>query len=82
MTIYRLTRRIHAALSGEGARVYGGRWNSPGFAVVYTAAEPALAVLETLVHLELDFDEMPTVYVMMGIELPDPWPESVLSSEL
>ena len=40
------------AFSGEGARLYGGRWNSPGHPVVYTASSRSLAVLEMLVHLD------------------------------
>lgn len=35
---------------GEGSRLSGGRWNSPGVAVVYLAGFRSLAVLETLVH--------------------------------
>ncbi|MCY3941671.1 MAG: RES family NAD+ phosphorylase [Gammaproteobacteria bacterium] len=38
-------------LSGEGARRYGGRWNSPGRAAVYLADSLALAGMELLVHL-------------------------------
>lgn len=40
------------AFSGEGARLYGGRWNSAGHPVVYTAGSRSLAVLEMLVHLD------------------------------
>jgi RES domain-containing protein len=40
------------AFRGEGARRYGGRWNSPGIAVVYTAESLSLAVLEILVHVD------------------------------
>lgn len=40
------------AFTGEGARLFGGRWNSPGTAVVYLSASQSLAVLELLVHLE------------------------------
>src|SRR5205814_1091186 len=41
-----------SAFTGEGARRYGGRWNSKGVAVVYTAASCSLAALEMLVHLQ------------------------------
>lgn len=51
---WRITKQEHAAsaFSGEGARLYGGRWNSPGVSLVYTAQSRALAALEMLVHLE------------------------------
>jgi RES domain-containing protein len=39
------------AFDGEGARLYGGRWNSPGRPAVYLADSRALAALEVLVHL-------------------------------
>ena len=39
------------ALSGEGARLYGGRWNSPGKSKVYLSTSRTLAALELLVHL-------------------------------
>src|SRR5581483_7913131 len=38
--------------SGEGARLFGGRYNGKGFAVVYTSSSVALAALEMLVHLQ------------------------------
>lgn len=37
--------------TGEGARISGGRWNSQGTPVLYTASSIALALLETVVHL-------------------------------
>lgn len=40
------------AFSGDGARLYGGRWNHPGRDMVYTASSVSLAALELLVHLE------------------------------
>lgn len=39
----------HDAFSGRGARLYGGRWNPRGIAVVYTSATLSLATLELLV---------------------------------
>jgi RES domain-containing protein len=40
------------AFDGEGARLYGGRWNGAGHPAVYLADTRALAALETLVHAE------------------------------
>ena len=45
-------RYAETAFSGEGARIYGGRWNSKGRAVVYASESISLAVLEQLVHVE------------------------------
>ena len=68
--VYRLVRgeRTREALSGEGARLYGGRWNPRGAAVVYASASRALAVLETFVHLTLEARSMR--FVLCTIELP------------
>jgi RES domain-containing protein len=68
--VYRLVRRERAAgaLSGEGARRYGGRWNPPGGAVVYAAESRALAVLETFVHLALEARVLR--FVLFTLELP------------
>jgi len=53
-TGWRLVKSKHAAqaFDGEGARLYGGRWNAPGTRMVYAAETAALAVLEMLVHLQ------------------------------
>ncbi|MGI0119632.1 RES family NAD+ phosphorylase [Zooshikella sp. RANM57] len=42
----------HEMLSGEGAYLFGGRWNSKGTRVVYLAESLALASMELLVHLK------------------------------
>lgn len=43
-------RRAATAFTGEGARLYGGRWSSPGVRVVYVSEHQSTAALETLVH--------------------------------
>jgi RES domain-containing protein len=43
--------RVKSAFTGEGARIYGGRWNSRGTAVIYVSEHESLAALELLVHL-------------------------------
>jgi RES domain-containing protein len=54
MRLWRICRLVHAAdaFSGEGARLYGGRWNSPGVRVVYSSTSLALAAVEAFVNLE------------------------------
>jgi RES domain-containing protein len=66
---------VHADLSGEGARRFGGRWNSPGRPVVYLAAEAALTVLEVRVHLDLPLELLPDDYVLLTIDTDDLQPE-------
>jgi RES domain-containing protein len=53
ITAARIVKAKYAtiAFDGEGARSAGGRWNSPGTAMVYAADSTALAALEMLVHL-------------------------------
>jgi RES domain-containing protein len=56
LRLYRVCRAKHARLDGLGAKSVGGRWNSPGRAVVYMAESISLAVLENLVHMaRVDF---------------------------
>jgi len=70
MILYRLCKCIYADdLSGSGARLYGGRWNSEGRAMLYTASSRSLAVLEALVHLSPT--NMPDDFCMLTIEAPD-----------
>ena len=64
-----MARAAYPALDGLGAELYGGRWNSRGRAVVYSASSPALAVLETLVHV--DPDDVPDDLRLMAIDLAD-----------
>ncbi len=71
MIVYRLCKAVHAALDGEGARLWGGRWNSPGRSMVYAAASPSLAVLEVLVHLDLPAELLPDDLTLLTIEIPD-----------
>ena len=80
MKVYRLARAPFAALDGEGARRYGGRWNSPGRPLVYAAASPSLAVLEILVHLDLPPELVPSDYRLLTIEVPDALPMAHLEA--
>lgn len=54
LTAWRITlaRYAETAFDGEGARRYGGRFNSPGTSVIYVSSSLALAMLEVLVHVD------------------------------
>ncbi|MSO99713.1 MAG: RES domain-containing protein [Acetobacteraceae bacterium] len=71
MDLWRLCRRPFADLTGEGARLFGGRWNTPGRPMVYLAEHPALAAMEVRVHLDLPFELLPADFVLMGVAIPD-----------
>lgn len=77
MKVYRLARRKYATdISGIGAKLNGGRWNSRGKKALYTAESISLALLEVAVHLGLDL--LPTDYCIIEIEFPDTAPIKVL----
>src|SRR5271157_887466 len=71
VSAWRIAKRKHArsAFSGEGARLYGGRWNSPGTAIIYTAESQSLAVLEILVHL--DSPELLKKYALFRVAIDE-----------
>ncbi|MGO8999491.1 MAG: RES family NAD+ phosphorylase [Polyangiaceae bacterium] len=69
MIAYRLCRRPFVALDGEGARLYGGRWNPKGVPMVYAASTLSLAALECLVHFSPN--ALPTNYVAVTIDVPE-----------
>lgn len=69
MRIWRIARSIWPPLAGEGARRRGGRWNSPGAAVVYASERLSLAALGLLVHVEPD--TVPPDLMSYEIDVPD-----------
>lgn len=70
MTIYRLSiEQYKDDLSGTGAKLFGGRWNTAGIPVLYTTENISLAVLEILVRTTIDL--IPLHYYLLKLELPD-----------
>jgi len=80
MILYRITNSKYADdLSGNGARLYGGRWNSEGRPMLYLASSRSLAVLESLAHIVAT--NIPDDLVMLTIEAPVDFlavPENIL----
>jgi RES domain-containing protein len=70
MLVYRVAPRAFARdVSGEGARLFGGRWNPKGKPALYTAESAALAMLENLAHYALS--GAPPDLVLVTIDIPD-----------
>jgi len=69
VSAWRIVKRKHEkdALTGEGARIFGGRWNNPGTRLIYTAESQSLAALEMLVRLEEP--DLLAAYVVFAIEI-------------
>jgi len=69
MKVYRICRsKYKKDLSGSGAELFGGRWNSKGIRAIYTSESRALAMLEYIIHTPVH--EFPTDVVLLAIELP------------
>lgn len=70
MILYRcsLLKWVHD-LTGTGAYLHGGRWNSPGTRLVYTAENNVLAAFE--VALRIPLDQISKNYVMVPIDVPE-----------
>jgi len=61
----------YSDLSGVGGTKYSGRWHHAGNSVVYLADHPALALLETLVHLEIpSIEDMPGTFRLLEVDVP------------
>ena len=70
MEVFRLSRAMHGrTLSGKGASMQGGRWNSPGIEIIYTSANRSLAMTEVVVHFTIG--SLPEGFMMVTIDIPE-----------
>ena len=69
MRLWRISN--FASLSGEGGLRASGRWHSSGRRVVYLSDHPASALVEVLVHLEVDVEDVPASYQLLAVDFPD-----------
>jgi len=68
MRAYRIADRRYPIFDGAGARLAGGRWNSPGRAVIYCEETYAGALLEILVHANLG--RIPRAHAAVEVTIP------------
>ena len=71
---FRILKRrfVGSAFSGEGARRYGGRWNSTGVPVVYTSSAISLAILEWRANLT-QWPAPPSVIIEVAFDASQVW---------
>ena len=83
MRLWRLIKTKYAstAFDGEGARLHGARWNSPGTRVAYASSNSALAVLEVLVQMTGAGGILPG-YSLVTATLPDDLVEHMSAADI
>lgn len=70
MIVFRLSKgKYQRDLSGKGAEINGGRWNSKGTALLYTSQSRALTFAEISMHIPLGI--VPKDYFLITIQIPD-----------
>jgi RES domain-containing protein len=60
----------YQSLSGEGGLHFAARWHTAGRRIVYLAESPAGAMIDVLVHLELDQTDWPSSSHLLQAEYP------------
>lgn len=61
----------HVSLAGDGGMRASGRWHTRGRPIVYCSETPAAALLEILVHFEIDVRDLPAKYRLLKLRAPD-----------
>lgn len=69
MILWRVSN--HRTLDGGGGLRASGRWHTRGRRVVYCAPDPATALLEVLVHTEIDVEDLPVSLRYLEIDAPE-----------
>ncbi len=69
MILWRISN--YADLLGIGGLHTSARWHTQGRPIVYLTESPSCALLETLVHFEIDREDLPNAFQLLKIEAPD-----------
>ena len=78
MFLWRISN--HATLDGRGGLLASARWHTEGRRMVYLAETPAGALVEALVHLELNPAHLPKAYRLLKAEAPDELPVGTIAA--
>ncbi len=80
MTVYRICNETYQEdLSGTGAKLFGGRWNSKGIPMLYTSEHISLTLLEMLVHTNFKDFSIPLSLIKISLPVPSSENEIKLS---
>jgi RES domain-containing protein len=81
MKVYRIARTQYANdMTGEGARLFGGRWNHKSVPCIYCSESKALALLEYTVNVNIE--EIPRALSIVTLEIPDAHIRVILQDDL
>ena len=69
-TLWRVSN--YATLDGVGGTYVSGRWHTKGHPVIYCSEDPSTALLEALVHIEIDSEDRPQIYQVLKIQSSRP----------
>lgn len=69
MIVWRISN--YDNLDGTGGLKAPGRWHTQGHRIVYLSSSPAAALLEILVHFEIQPGNLPRDYKLLEITAPD-----------
>ncbi len=69
MILWRISN--YESLDGVGGLVVSARWHTKGHPIVYCTQNPATALLEALVHMEIDSEDRPERFRVLRIDGPD-----------
>ncbi len=72
MRAFRIVKNkyVQSCLDGEGAKLWGGRWNSKGHPAVYLGTTVSLCLLELMVHVA-DIGLLRSAYMILELSVPD-----------
>jgi RES domain-containing protein len=69
MFLWRISN--YATLDGSGGLHVSGRWHTKGHPILYCSTNPSTALLEILVHMEIDAEDRPENFQVLKLSAPN-----------